>query len=206
MQLASSPVFYLRELTPLMSDGGRSQFVSRAGLKLQAALEAFSLDVTGLVCADLGSNVGGFVDCLLQRGAAKVYAVEKGYGVVDYKLRRDARVIVKERADARLIALPESVDLVTIDVGWTRQRDILPAAQRLLKPNGCIISLIKPHYEAHPDQRDGGVLQAAFIDDVLAGVERDMAGLNLRIDGRIKSPITGQAGNVEFLWLLSRDY
>jgi len=185
-----------------MSESGRGQFVSRAGLKLQAALDAFALDVTGSVCADLGSNVGGFVDCLLQAGAAKVYAVEKGYGVVDFKLRRDARVIVKERADARLITLPESVDLVTLDVGWTRQRDILPAAQRLMKPEGCIISLIKPHYEAQPDQLDGGVLRDGFMDAVLAGVERDIAGLNLRIDGRIKSPITGQAGNVEVLWLL----
>ncbi len=185
-----------------MSKSGDRQFVSRAGLKLQAALEAFELDVTGLVCADLGSNVGGFVDCLLQAGAAKVYAVEKGYGVVDYNLRRDARVIVKERADARLIALPESVDLVTLDVGWTRQRDILPSAKRLLKPGGRIISLIKPHYEALPDQLDGGVLKAGFRNDVLASVEADIAALGLRVEQKVASPIKGQGGNVEFLWLL----
>jgi len=185
-----------------MSNTNDRRFVSRAGLKLQAALDAFALDVTGLVCADLGSNVGGFVDCLLQAGAAKVYAVEKGYGVVDYKLRRDARVIVKERADARLIALPEPVDLVTLDVGWTRQRDILPSAKRLLKPGGRIISLIKPHYEAQSDQLDGGILNAVYMDEVLAVVEGDIAALDLRVEQQIASPITGQGGNVEFLWLL----
>ena len=185
-----------------MSNPNDRRFVSRAGLKLQAALEAFALDVTGLVCADLGSNVGGFVDCLLQAGAAKVYAVEKGYGVVDYKLRRDARVIVKERAYALLIALPEPVDLVTLDVGWTRQRDILPSAKRLLKPDGCIISLIKPHYEAQSNQLDSGILNPQFMDDVLAGVKEDIAALDLRVKQQVASPITGQGGNVEFLWLL----
>src|SRR3954453_11299902 len=109
-----------------------AQFVSRAGQKLEHALNVFGVDVSGLVCADLGSNVGGFVDCLLRHGAAKVYAVEKGYGVLEWKLRRDPRVVVMERANAMHIALPERVALVTIDVAWTRQRHILPAAGKLL--------------------------------------------------------------------------
>src|SRR6476660_1813424 len=109
-------------------------FVSRAGQKLDHALTTFNLDVTHLTCADLGSNVGGFVDCLLQRGAAKVYAVEKGYGVLEYRLRKDPRVVVMERTNAMHVELPERVSLVTIDVAWTRQRNILPAAKRLLLP------------------------------------------------------------------------
>src|SRR5580765_6670445 len=124
-----------------------AEYVSRAGQKLEHALKTFSVDPCGLTCADLGSNVGGFVDCLLQHGAAKVYAVEKGYGVLEWKLRKDARVIVMERTNAMHIELPEMVDLVTIDVAWTRQKNILPAAARILQPHGLVITLIKPHYE-----------------------------------------------------------
>ena len=109
-----------------------AEFVSRAGYKLDHALAAFAIDVKGLVCADLGSNVGGFVDCLLQRMAAKVYAVEKGYGVLEWKLRKDSRVVVMERTNAMHITLPEEVALVTIDVAWTRQRNILPAARQIV--------------------------------------------------------------------------
>src|SRR5690349_7684074 len=119
------------------------QFVSRAGAKLDHALNLFQIDVTGLMCADLGSNVGGFVDCLLARGAGKVYAVEKGYGVLEWRLRNDPRVVVMERSNAMHVHLPEPVDLVTIDVAWTRQKNILPAARRLLKTDGRVISLIK---------------------------------------------------------------
>jgi 23S rRNA (cytidine1920-2'-O)/16S rRNA (cytidine1409-2'-O)-methyltransferase len=101
-------------------------FVSRAGLKLDHALTAFAVDVTGLVCADLGCNAGGFTDCLLQRGAAKVYAVDTGYGALDWKLRKDPRVVVMERTNAMHVTLPEPVGFVCIDVAWTRQRRILP--------------------------------------------------------------------------------
>src|SRR3954470_11288116 len=107
-------------------------FVSRAGQKLEHALNTFHIDVNGQTCADLGSNVGGFVDCLLQRGAAKVYSIDTGYGVLDWKLRKDPRVVVMERTNAIHVTLPEKVSLVTIDVAWTKQRIILPAARRLL--------------------------------------------------------------------------
>src|SRR5207248_8668677 len=103
-----------------------SEFASRAGHKLDHALSTFQIDVTNLTCADLGSNVGGFVDCLLQHGAAKVYAIEKGYGVLEWRLRKDPRVVVMERTNAMHVELPEKIDLVTIDVAWTRQRKILP--------------------------------------------------------------------------------
>src|SRR4051812_44384353 len=120
-------------------------FVSRAGLKLDHALAHFGIDVAGLVCADLGCNAGGFTDCLLQRGAAKVYAVDTGYGMLDYKLRKDPRVVVMERTNAMHAELPETVDLVVIDVAWTKQRHILPAARRMVKPQGAVVTLVKPH-------------------------------------------------------------
>src|SRR3954451_12623884 len=116
-------------------------FVSRAGQKLEHALREFHFDVAGLVCADLGCSTGGFTDCLLQHGAAKVYAVDTGYGVLDWKLRKDSRVVVMERVNAMHVQLPELVDLVSIDVAWTRQRRILPAARKLIRPDGIVITL-----------------------------------------------------------------
>src|SRR6266480_1183997 len=109
------------------------RFVSRAGHKLDHALSTFKIDVTGFVCADLGSNVGGFVDCLLQRGAKKVYAIDTGYGVLEWKLRKDPRVVVMERTNAMHVNLPEKVGVVTIDVAWTKQKHILPAARKMIR-------------------------------------------------------------------------
>src|SRR6187397_2739767 len=123
------------------------RFVSRAGQKLDHALNVFQIGVTGLTCADLGSNTGGFVDCLLQRGAAKVYAIDTGYGALEWKLRKDPRVVVMERTNAMHAVLPEQVALVTIDVAWTKQRHILPAARRMVADDGDVVTLIKPHYE-----------------------------------------------------------
>ncbi|MFN4242632.1 MAG: SAM-dependent methyltransferase [Tepidisphaerales bacterium] len=108
-------------------------FASRAGLKLEHALTAFHLCVKGVVAADFGCNIGGFTDCLLQHGAARVYAIDTGYGVLDYRLRRDGRVVVMERTNAMHVQLPEPVDVVVIDVGWTRQKHILPSARRVLR-------------------------------------------------------------------------
>lgn len=179
------------------------QYVSRSGSKLHAALHAFELDVVGLVCADLGSHVGGFVDCLLQHGAAKVYAVEPGYGVLDCHLRNDERVVVCERTNALRFDCPERCDLVTIDVGWTPQRLILPAARRALKPDGYVVSLIKPHYEAPRDWLRGGVLPHERHDEVLAMCRQDVLDLAWQIAGEIQSPLAGHGGNVEWLWLLS---
>src|SRR5437870_2103753 len=124
------------------------KFVSRAGQKLDHALTTFAIDVTGKICADLGCSTGGFVDCLLQRGAKKVYAIDTGYGVLDWKLRNDPRVVVMERTNAMHVQLPEVVQIVTIDVAWTKQKHILPNAARLLAADGIVMTLIKPHYEA----------------------------------------------------------
>src|SRR5213080_4452991 len=140
-----------------------AEFVSRAGQKLDHALTAFGLNVSGKTCADLGSNTGGFVDCLLGREAAKVYAVDTGYGALDWKLRKDGRVIVMERTNAMHVTLPEKVELVTIDVAWTKQRHILPAARRMLADGGVCVTLIKPHYEAEPALLRKGVLPAERV-------------------------------------------
>jgi 23S rRNA (cytidine1920-2'-O)/16S rRNA (cytidine1409-2'-O)-methyltransferase len=186
-----------------MSDADR-KYISRAGSKLEAALAAFGLEVAGQVCADFGSHVGGFVDCLLRHGAAKVYAVEPGYGVLDYGLRNDERVVVCERTNALRFTSPEPCDLVTIDVGWTPQRLVLPAARRALKPTGRVVTLIKPHYEAPEEWLRSGVLPPERLDEVLATCRQDVADLGWQIAGELESPLTGHGGNVEWLWLLKK--
>jgi len=174
-------------------------FVSRAGQKLDHALAAFKIDVTGLTCADLGSNVGGFVDVLLQRGAAKIYAVEKGYGVLEWKLRKDPRVIVMERVNAMHVDLPEKVGLISIDVAWTKQRHILPAARQNLAPGGTVITLIKPHYEADAARLKKGILPEEDVDDVVRSVSIGICELGFEVLETVRSPITGSQGNVEVL-------
>ncbi len=178
-------------------------FVSRGGLKLAAALDAWAIDPTGWVCADLGSNVGGFVHCLILRGARRVYAIDTGYGTLAYSLRNDPRIKVMERTNAMHVTLPEPVDLVTIDVGWTRQQHILPNAVRLLKPDGRIITLIKPHYEADRHQLRKGILPSEVHEEVLAQTRNHIRELGLRIAMFIPSPIAGHQGNQEYLALLS---
>src|ERR1051325_337975 len=143
-----------------------SDFVSRAGIKLEHALNTFGLDVSGLTCADLGSNAGGFVDCLLQRGASKVYAIDTGYGALDWKLRKDTRVVVMERTNAMHVQLPEVMAFVSSGVAWTKQRHILPAARRRIETGGDVVTLIKPHYEASASLLRGGVLQTDAIDKI----------------------------------------
>ena len=177
-------------------------FVSRAGLKLDHAVDAFALDVAGFVCADLGCNAGGFTDCLLQRGAAKVFAVDTGYGMFDYTLRKNPHVVVMERTNAMHVLLPEAIDLVVIDVAWTKQSHILPAARRMLKSDGAVITLVKPHYEAEGAWLKGGVLEASHMDEVLASVKRDVEAIGFEQVGIVESPIKGAKGNVEYLALL----
>ena len=188
------------------SEDRSERVVGRGHHKLAAALEAFGVDPTGWVCADLGCNVGGFVGCLLARGAQRVYAVDTGYGALDYQLRRDPRVVVMERTNAMHARLPEPVDLVTIDVGWTRQRHILPAAGAMTKPDGRIISLIKPHYEAEPSLLRDGVLAAEHVGAVVESVASTLGDLGLVELCRTLSPLPGHGGNQEvFLLLRARE-
>lgn len=178
------------------------RFVSRAGEKLDHALSAFGIDVRDFVCADFGANAGGFTDCLLQRGAAKVYAIDTGYGALDWRLRKDQRVVVMERVNAMHVELPEPVDLVTIDVAWTRQRYILPAAARVLKADGLVVTLIKPHYEADPKLLVAGVLPADAVEGVVDAVKAQIIESGFQVLGTTRSPILGTKGNAEVLaWL-----
>jgi 23S rRNA (cytidine1920-2'-O)/16S rRNA (cytidine1409-2'-O)-methyltransferase len=179
-----------------------TDFVSRAGQKLDHALTHFNVDVSGRTCADLGSNTGGFVDVLLRRGAAKVYAIDTGYGVLDWKLRKDPRVVVMERTNAMHVALPEQVGVVTIDVAWTKQRHILPPARAMMSGDGFCVTLIKPHYEAEASQLKKGVLPEDLVASVVEGVKGDIANAGFELVGVVESPIKGAKGNVEVLALL----
>ena len=193
-----------RQETTVTSESKHPPFASRGGLKLQAALQAFNIDVSGLICADLGSHAGGFVDCLLRNGAARVYAVDTGYGVLDQRLRSDRRVVVCDRQNALDYICPDPCGVITIDVGWTPQRLILPAARRSLEPNsGRIVTLVKPHYEAPKSQLRGGVLPADCLDEVLNAVRRDVTDVGWNIMSEVESPITGHGGNVERFLLLA---
>jgi len=176
-----------------------SEFVSRAGAKLEFALATFAIDVTGFLCADLGANAGGFLDCLLRRGAKKIYAIDTGYGMLDWKLRNDSRVIVMERTNAMHAQLPEKMNLVTIDVAWTRQKHILPAARNMLRGQATVISLIKPHYEAEAKMLRKGVLRPEHLQTVLEKVKHDIAAAGFEIVNLAQSPIKGAKGNAEFL-------
>ena len=176
-----------------------TDFVSRAGGKLDHALATFAIDVANKTCADLGCSTGGFTDCLLQRGAAKVFAVDTGYGVLDWKLRNDPRVVVMERTNAMHVQLPQPVDIVTIDVGWTRQRRILPNARNLLAPTGLVISLIKPQYEADAKLLQNGVLPDDAVDSVVESVRRETEAAGWDWLTSVQSPIRGAGGNIEVL-------
>jgi len=186
----------------------RLPYVSRGGLKLQAALDAFQVDVSGLVALDVGASTGGFTDCLLQRGAARVYAVDVGYGQLAWKLRTDPRVVVMERTNIRYLeSLPELVDLATVDVSFIGLELVLPPVMRLLKPGGQIIPLIKPQFEAGPQHvGKGGVVRDPSVHRaVLFRVLTWAADHGLTLLGLIRSPFRGPAGNVEFLAHLTAD-
>ena len=192
------------------------RFVSRAGAKLLHALEAFAIDVAGMRCADFGCNVGGFTDCMLQRGAAHVTAIDTGYGALAWKLRQDPRVEVRERTNAlHADPPPGGVDLVVVDLAWTPQRLAVPAALRWLAPGGRIVTLVKPHYELQEDEKpwlDRGFLPHERVPGVVARVEATMPSLGARVTGSAQSPLVGGKtsrkagvpGNVEWLVALEK--
>ncbi len=177
-------------------------YVSRGGLKLEAALDAFGVDVGGKVVADVGASTGGFTDCLLRRGAARVYAIDVGYGQLAWSLRQDPRVVVMERTNVRYLeSLPEPIDLVTIDVSFISLSLVLPVVARWLKEAGEIVALVKPQFEVGKGEVGrGGVVrrpeQHRSVLERVAGLSRQ---LGLRFDGVVPSPVLGPAGNREFL-------
>jgi 23S rRNA (cytidine1920-2'-O)/16S rRNA (cytidine1409-2'-O)-methyltransferase len=178
-------------------------FVSRAGEKLQFALGHFNVNPNGLIVADFGSSTGGFVDCLLQNKADKVYSIDTSYGELAWTLRNDKRVIVMERTNAMHVTLPEKVELITIDTAWTKQILTIPNALNNLKENGKIISLIKPHYESPKEYLEKGRLKDEHIDEVLEKVREDIIAVGGKIVDLVESPIVGEKGkNREFLALV----
>jgi 23S rRNA (cytidine1920-2'-O)/16S rRNA (cytidine1409-2'-O)-methyltransferase len=180
-------------------------FVSRGGLKLAAALDHFAIPVGGAICADVGASTGGFTDCLLQHGASKVYAIDVGYGQLDWKIRSDSRVVVLDRTNARYLEmLPESIEVVTIDTAFISLRLILPAVIKWLKPDAHIVALIKPQFEAGRDRvGKGGVVRDPIVHaEILRSILNFAREIDLKPIDLIRSPIEGPAGNIEFLvWL-----
>ncbi len=194
----------------------REPFVSRAGRKLAAALDHFGIDPAGRVCLDAGASTGGFTDCLLQRGAARVYALDVGYGQLDHRLRTDPRVVVMERTNARHLAsdaLPEPCGLITVDVSFIALAKVVPALLPHLAPGGLLLPLIKPQFEAGRGAvGKGGILrdEAArekVVRETAEGLARlgaGPAGVGLELAGLFDSPIHGTGGNREAFALLRK--
>jgi 23S rRNA (cytidine1920-2'-O)/16S rRNA (cytidine1409-2'-O)-methyltransferase len=182
------------------------KFVSRGGDKLQAAIEQFKIDPTGKIVLDVGSSTGGFVDCLLQNGVSKVYALDTAYGELAWKLRNDSRVVVMERTNIlRLKELPEKADLITIDAGWTKLELVLPVVKNFLKEGGEIIALLKPHYQADKKVLRGGVVPGDLVLSIKNQVLGIIEGLGFKVEGEMESPILGGAGNMEYLLRIRLD-
>lgn len=183
----------------------KKRFVGRGGEKLEGALRAFPIVIDGTTCADIGACTGGFTDCLLQHGAKKVYAMDVGYGQLDYRLRSDSRVITMERTNARYVdTLPEPIDLVVADVSFISLRLIIPKAHGWLTPDGEMVVLIKPQFEAGKDEvGKGGIVKDKEVHRaVLLNICHFATQEQLAVQGLIHSPIQGSDGNIEFLaWL-----
>ncbi len=180
------------------------KYVSRGGIKLESALREFNIDVRDKIAFDVGASTGGFTDCLLKHGAKKVYAVDVGYGQLDWKLRQDPRVIVMERVNVRYLKpgdIGELVDISTIDVSFISLTKIIPPVSQILKPEGVLIALIKPQFEVGKSEvgRGGIVRDESKHKEVTDKITRFLEELNFRILGIISSPILGADGNKEFL-------
>lgn len=183
----------------------KRRYVGRGGLKLEAALRDFGIDAGGKVCADVGASTGGFTDCLLQAGAARVHAIDVGSGILDYRLRQDSRVRLLERTNARYLdSLGELVNLAVVDVSFISLRHILPSVRRWLLPRADVVVLVKPQFEAgKSDVGKGGIVKDPAIHKrVLREVSEFAATQGFSVVDLMRSPITGQKGNSEFLlWL-----
>ena len=193
----------------ILVKGDDNPFVSRGGLKLEAALRAFEVFVAGKVCLDVGASTGGFTDCLLQHGACKVFAVDVGYGQLAWKLRQDPRVAVIERTNIRLLpveTVEEPVDLVTIDVSFISLRIVVPAVLKFMKANAAVLALIKPQFEIGKGQvGKGGVVRYPRLhQQVLDELTVFFSRMPLSVSGVIDSPLLGPKGNKEFFIFLRR--
>lgn len=177
-----------------------NKFVSRGGIKLQAALDKFRVGVKDKIILDVGSSTGGFVDCLLQSGAKKVYALDTAYGELAWKLRNDSRVVVMERTNILYLeTLPELVDLITIDAGWTKLELVLPVVKKLLKRKSYIIALLKPHYETEKKNLVKGVVKEELAEKIKNEVIQNIQDLGFKVEDEMVSPLLGGGGNKEYL-------
>ena len=203
-QKADKPGVSYEESVDIEVRSGGCPYVSRGGLKLEKALRDFGVDPTGFVCSDSGASPGGFTDCLLQQGARKVFAIDVGYGQLDWKIRSDPRVVVMERTNVRYVTpeqLGEPLDLSVVDVSFISLKIVLPVIKTFLKPTGQVLCLIKPQFEAGKDKvgkkgvvRDPDTHKEVLDDFVALAKELDMTILGLTF-----SPVKGPEGNIEFL-------
>jgi 23S rRNA (cytidine1920-2'-O)/16S rRNA (cytidine1409-2'-O)-methyltransferase len=209
-QLANKPSDSIKDSDQITIEAGE-KFVSRGGQKLEHALKHFQLDVTGTIAIDLGASTGGFTDCLLQNGAARVFAVDVGKGQLAWKLRKDKRVVVMEKTNARFLKpeqFPQPFDLAVIDCSFISLRKILPPAIPLLKPDGKIVALIKPQFEAGKAEADKGrgVISDPAIHERVLSELREFISAQAGLCWRdvVESPLLGPAGNKEFLVLIEK--
>ena len=203
-QKADKPGVSYEESVRLEVRGETCPYVSRGGLKLEKALRDFGVDPTGFVCSDSGASTGGFTDCLLQQGAQKVFAIDVGYGQLDWKIRSDPRVVVMERTNIRYVTpeqLGEKLDLSVIDVSFISLKIVLPAIKALLKPAGQVLCLIKPQFEAGKEKvgKKGVVREPETHKEVLDHFVELAKALDFTILGLTFSPVKGPEGNIEFL-------
>ena len=209
-QKADKPGMSFEETVDIEVRGAVCPYVSRGGLKLEKALRDFGVKPEGYVCSDSGASTGGFTDCLLQQGAKKVFAIDVGYGQLDWKIRSDERVVVMERTNIRYVTpedLGEPLDLSVIDVSFISLKIVLPTIKTLLKPTGQVLCLIKPQFEAGKDKvgKKGVVREPETHKEVLDGFVALANELNFKILGLTFSPVKGPEGNIEFLGHLSLD-
>ena len=204
-QKADKPGVSYEETVDIEVRGAVCPYVSRGGLKLEKALRDFGVDPTGFVCSDSGASTGGFTDCLLQQGASKVFAIDVGYGELNWKIRNDPRVVVMERTNIRYVTpedLGEPLDLSVIDVSFIGLELVLPTIKNLLKPGeGQVLCLIKPQFEAGRENigKNGVVREPKIHQMVLDNFVSLVHGLGFKILGLTFSPVKGPAGNIEFL-------
>ena len=207
-QKADKPGTAYEETVSIEVRGGACPYVSRGGLKLEKALRDFGVKPEGFVCSDSGASTGGFTDCLLQQGARKVFAIDVGYGQLDWKIRSDPRVVVMEKTNIRYVTpeqMGEPLDLSVVDVSFISLKIVLPAIRALLKPTGQVLCLIKPQFEAGREKvgKKGVVREKSTHVEVLQGFVELADSLGFHILGLTYSPVKGPEGNIEFLGHLS---
>ncbi len=208
-QKADKPGASFEETAALEVRGETCPYVSRGGYKLEKALDTFGIDPQGYVCSDSGASTGGFTDCLLQRGAKKVFAIDVGYGQLDYRLRSDPRVVVMERTNIRYVTperIGEQLDLSVVDVSFISLKLVLPVIDRLLKETGQVVCLIKPQFEAGREKvgKKGVVREKGTHLEVLRDFLTMAQALGFTVLGLTYSPVKGPEGNIEFLAHLSK--